>query len=244
MIKSFASVWILGAVIAAAIIIMSVIYILKAVKRAKAINMDMRIIKETVKNSAIFSIVPSIPIVIGVGIMMAFLGAAIPWIRLTVIGSLQYEMTAMFQIFSVSDGSQEAKIAAAVVIMTLSIIGGPLFNIIFYKRYQNKLAEIREKNSKKMDTITGALLTGMLSGIICAILFNSIFTIGSPATDKATGLITFGEITLITTFASIIIMAICGLLLIKFKQKWIESYALPLSILGSMAIAYAFTFVF
>lgn len=153
-------------------------------------------------------------------------------------------MTAMFQVFSVSDGSQESKIAAAVVIMTLSIIGGPLFNIIFYKKYQNKLAEIREKNSKKMDTITGALLTGMLSGIICAILFNGFFTIGAPSTDKATGLVTFGEITLITTFASIIIMAVCGLILLVFKQKWIESYALPLSILGSMAIAYAFTFVF
>jgi hypothetical protein len=42
-----------------------------------------------------FSIVPSIPIVIGIGIMMQYLGIAIPWIRLTVIGALQYELLSM-----------------------------------------------------------------------------------------------------------------------------------------------------
>ena len=31
----------------------------------------------------------------------------------------------------------------------------------------------------------------------------------------------------------------CGVILKVFKQKWIENYALPITILGSLAIAYA-----
>lgn len=244
MVESFAVVYVLGAIIAATIILMSIVFLVKALKRAKAIGMDKKVLTGAIRNSAIFSIVPSIPIVIGVGIMMQYLGLAIPWIRLTVIGALQYEITALYQAGGAVQGASEATIAAAVIVMTLSILGGPLFNAIFYKKYQLKLANIQKTNERKMNAITGALLGGMIAGIISAILIGAFFTIGSPVVDTKTGLATYGEITLITLASSIIIMAVCGVLLVVFKQKWIESYALPLSILGAMALAYAFTYVF
>lgn len=244
MVESFTVIYVLGAIIAAVIIAMSIIFLMKALNRAKAIGMDNKVLKETVKNSAIFSIVPSIPIVIGVGIMMQYLGLAIPWIRLTVIGALQYEISALYAAGGAVPGASQAVLAAAICIMTLSIIGGPVFNAIFYKKYQLKLASIQKTNERKMNTITGALLGGMLAGIISAIVVGAFFTIGAPLVDMRTGMKTFGEITLITLSASVLIMGICGVVLMVFKQKWIESYALPLSILGSLAIAYIFTYVF
>lgn len=238
--KSYVSVYILGALIAVLIILMSLFFIIKAIKRAKAIGMDMGKIKETIKSSAIFSIVPSIPIVIGIGIMMQYLGLAIPWIRLTVIGALQYELIAMEQAGVTTAGVIDSQlIATAVVIMTVSILAGPIFNAIFYKKYQGKLANLQKKNGKLMDAITGALLGGLLSGMLSAILVGGIFTIGNPASSSG-GVSVFGEITLITLAASVLIMGICGLILVLGKQKWIESYALPITILGSLGIAYAF----
>lgn len=244
MVDSPAIIFVIGAIIAAIIILMSLVFLFKAVRRAKAIGMDKKVVTETIRNSAIFSIVPSIPIVIGIGIMMQFLGLAIPWIRLTVIGALQYEMLAMNQAGVTAGTGDAAAIATAVVIMTIAILTGPLFNAIFYKKYQNKLYDLQKKNERKMNAITGAMLAGMLSGIMSAIIVGACFTIGNPPEADASGVVTYGEITLITLASSVVLTAICGAIMIFGKQKWMESYALPISILGSLAIAFAFVPIF
>ena len=244
MVDSPVIIFVIGAIIAAVIILMSLVFLFKAVRRAKAIGMDKKVVTETIRNSAIFSIVPSIPIVIGVGIMMQFLGLAIPWIRLTVIGALQYEMLAMNQAGVAAGVGDAVAIATAVVIMTIAILTGPLFNAIFYKKYQNKLYDLQKKNERKMNAITGAMLAGMLSGIMSAIIVGACFTIGNPPEADASGVVTYGEITLITLASSVVLTAICGAIMIFGKQKWMESYALPISILGSLAIAFAFVPVF
>lgn len=233
---SFVIIYILGAVIAAMIIGMSLLFLVKAKKRAKLIGIDKKSINETIKNSAIFSIVPSIPIVVGVGIMMPYLGLAIPWIRLTVIGALQYEVSAAYAAGAMNPTASAAQIVTAIIVMTLSIISGPLFNAIFYKKFQGKLASIQEKNKTKMDAITGALLAGMLAGIISALIVGGAFGVGNPITDTS-GITTYGEVTLITLASSVFIMLLCAAIMIVGKQKWIESYALPLSILGSLLVA-------
>lgn len=241
--ESFVIIYIIGAIIAAMIIGMSILFLIKALKRAKLIGMDSKSIKETIKNSAIFSIVPSIPIVVGIGIMMPYLGLAIPWIRLTVIGALQYEVAAAYAAGAMNAAATTAQIVTAVIVMTLSILSGPLFNAIFYKKFQGKLASIQEKNKEKMDAITGALLAGMLAGIISALIVGGAFGVGNPITETS-GITTYGEITLITLSTSILIMLICGAILLLGKQKWIESYALPISILGSLLVALAVVPVF
>lgn len=247
MVKSEPIIYVIGGIIAATIIAMSVFFILKSVKRAKKIGMDMSKIKKAISSSAIFSIVPSIPIVVGIGIMMTGLGLAIPWIRLTVIGALQYELIAYDQANKALLGtgaSQEVIVATAVTVMTLSILSGPLFNAIGYKKYQTKLADLQKKNKKLMDTITGALLGGLLAGMLSSIMVTGIFSINKPSTDASTNITTYGEITLITLAASLLIMGICGVLIKVCKQKWLENYALPITILGALGIAYGFTFVF
>lgn len=236
--KDYAIIFVLGALIVAMIIAMSVFFLIKALRRGKKIGMDKKLITGAIRNSALFSIVPSIPIVVGVGIMMPALGIAIPWIRLTVIGALQYEVSAAAAAGASGPGATPTDIATAVIVMTLSILSGPIFNATFYKRYQGKLAQLRETNKRKMDAITGSLLAGMLAGIMSALLVGGAFGVGKPVTAENTGITTYGEVTLITLATSMGIMVICGILLKVTKQKWIESYALPLSILVSLLSAF------
>ncbi len=243
MVESYAIIYVLGAIIAATIILMSLAFLFKALKRAKKIGMEKKVVVEAIKNSSVFSIIPSIPIVIGVGIMMQFVGLAIPWIRLTVIGALQYEILALNEAGAATIGASEQQIATALIVMTLSIITGPLFNAIFFKKYQNKLMEIQTTNKRKMDAITGALLGGMLGGIMSSIIVSGFFGIGNPVVDSS-GIATYGEITLITLAASVVLTGICGIILFVGKQKWIESYTLPISIIGALGVAFAFVPVF
>lgn len=236
--KDFAAVFIIGAVIAATIIAMSTFFLVKSIRRAKAIGMSKEKYMGAIKNSAIFSVVPSIPIVIGVGIMMTFLGLAIPWIRLTVIGALQYELIAMNTVGITADASNTL-VATALVVMTISIMSGPLFNIIFYKKLQTKLVDLEKNNKKLLDTVTGSLLGGILAGLASYIIIAAIFSGGGESTATTGN----GYITLITLGISLFIMAMCGLFMKLFKWKWLENYALPITILVSMACAYGLTFV-
>lgn len=194
-------------------------------------------LKKAITTSAVFSIIPSIPIVIGVGIMMQFLGLAIPWIRLTVIGALQYEISA---VFAVSDGVTEltaAMLVSATVVMTISILSGPLFNAIFYKKYQGKLQELQAKNKGKNGFHNW--LTYVWYDVwyhFCNISW-WIFTLHDATPDQS-GIVTNGSVTLITLAVSMGIIALCGVIMKVFKQKWLENYALPLSILGALLVAF------
>lgn len=241
--KDYTAIFIIGAVIAAAIIAMSVFFLVKSIRRAKQIGMDSTKIKTAIKTSALFSIVPSIPIVIGIGIMMTYLGLAIPWIRLTVIGALQYELIAMDQVgLTTAAAITDQMVATALVIMTISIISGPIFNIFVYKKFQGKLMDLQKNNAKLLDTITGSLLGGILAGLASYIIVAAIFQEKAGSSESIAGTAN-GYVTLITLAVSAVIMALCGVCMKVFKWKWLEHYALPITILGSMACAYGLTFL-
>lgn len=229
-----------GGIIIAIVLAMSSFFLVKSLKRAKEIGISKKKVNTAIRSSAVFSIVPSIPIVIGIGIMMPYLGLAIPWIRLSVIGSLQYEIIAMQQATGTSAVMTTSIIATAVIIMTVSILAGPIFNIFVYKKYQDKLSDLREKNLPLLNTITGSLLGGILAGLASYIIAGGIF----PEVIAEGGNSVNGIVTLLTLASSAIIMIICGLLKKFFKWKWIENYALPITILGALGCAFGFIQIF
>ena len=69
----------------------SVVYLLKARKRALELGITSQEIADVIKSSLIFSIVPSLSIVIGLVALAASLGTVWAWWRLSVIGSLSFE---------------------------------------------------------------------------------------------------------------------------------------------------------
>ncbi|MFA5450127.1 MAG: DUF5058 family protein [Clostridia bacterium] len=240
--KDYVWMFVMGGVLSAFVITMSLVFLFKAIKRGKEIGLDSKKIKAAIKSSAVFSIVPSIPIVIGIGIMMNYLGLAIPWVRMTVIGALQYEIIAMDQIeITKAAIITEPMVATALTIMTISILSGPIFNLLFYKRLQNKLVDLEKNNKKLLDTITGSLLGGILAGLASYIIIAAFFT-GNNTGGEELAAAANGYITLITLGISMVVMAICGALILKLKWKWLENYALPITILVAMGAAYALTF--
>lgn len=136
----------------------AIFYLVKSVKKAKQIGMDMTKIKKVIKTSASFSVLPAIGIGIGVVTLIGSLGITIPAIRLSVIGALQYET-------QMADGAAKAIIndpkldekaltlliqrgvtaqdyATIVTLMTIAIIAGPVLVVLFYKKLQPKLAKL------------------------------------------------------------------------------------------------------
>ena len=80
--------YLLGAFVTVFVLATSVFFIVRAYKDAKELNMDKAVLKKVIIDSTIFTILPSISILIGVVALMGSIGVALPWIRLTVIGAL------------------------------------------------------------------------------------------------------------------------------------------------------------
>ena len=64
----------------------SVFYLVKSLRRAKQIGMDMGVIKKVITTSVTFSVLPATGVAIGVATLVGALGVAFPAIRLSVIG--------------------------------------------------------------------------------------------------------------------------------------------------------------
>ena len=86
--------FIMVAIIIAAVLGQSIYFLVKSYRRAKEKGMDMTKIHKTIKTAAIFTIAPAISIVITVITLQKSLGLALPWLRLSVVGSLSYETVA------------------------------------------------------------------------------------------------------------------------------------------------------
>ena len=84
---------IVGAIIAL-VLAQSVFFLVRAIKRARALGIGGDVIKKTISSAAIFTIAPAIAVLVGVVALSKSLGVALPWLRLSVIGSITYETVA------------------------------------------------------------------------------------------------------------------------------------------------------
>ena len=239
--KSGALLYILGGIIAVFVLSQSVFFLVRAVRRGKALGMSSKTMKEAAVSSATFSIVPSLPIALSMIALAATMGAAFSWIRLSVIGSMSYEIFAAGQVAAAADISKEAMntmpinvFVGAMWVMTLGIIIGPIFNIFGLKRYQKKIAQIGQRNPKWSKILIDALFMGIIAVMGGQFIAKGIAAFGGLA-DAA--IIKNGQAQLLTLLSGAILMAIFGVLIKVTKAKWLENFALPVSMVGAIALS-------
>ena len=219
---NFFPLYIIGAILISYVLFESVVIYRKAYKRGLELGMTKTQLNETTRSSAIFSIVLSLPLLIGLVTMIPLFGnVVIPWIRLSVIGSVSYETYAASQIkqaAGVASLTENLQVySTAIWTMTLSIMSGMIILIFFYKQYTNKLEAIKIKNPRWSELLIAALFMGLVG------------TIGAQQ-------ITMGGYNALALFISITIMAVLALISRKFK--WMEEFALPVSMLGTLIVLY------
>ena len=72
------------------VLLQPILFILLALKRGKELEMTREELMEAARSSAVFSIVPSLPIVVSYLMLVPLLGRYFPWLRLSVVGSATY----------------------------------------------------------------------------------------------------------------------------------------------------------
>ena len=86
--------FVLAGIIIFAVLAQSVFFLVRAVRRSKEIGMDQQKLRKTMVTAGVFTIAPAVAIVISVITLSKSLGIPLPWLRLSVVGSLSYEAIA------------------------------------------------------------------------------------------------------------------------------------------------------
>jgi hypothetical protein len=224
----------LAAIIVVFVIAQSLFFMLKAIKQAKAMGFDKKVIMRTIKTSAVFTIAPALSILLGVISLSKFLGLPLPWIRLSILGAITYELTAAASAasslgVSVTQQITDPHVFSTIVwVMTIGIIPSVVLIPLFLKKIQRGIVKVKDKDNEWGELFITAIFLGMISAFL-----------GVVFADVRSGI--QGFIPIFVLIASAVIMIICGLLMKKYKLRWLQDYALPFSILGAMGFAIVIT---
>ena len=172
--------FVLSGVLVAAVLVQSVWFLVKALRRAKAIGMDGAKIKKLMISAATFTVAPAVAIVISVMTLSKDLGVALPWMRLSVVGSLSYETIAASNAVNAMGGSFGSGVAltasqfiTVVLVMTISIMVGIWLVPVVAKKMQKGMITMEKRDKKWSEIFTAAMFIGMIS-------HSSIFSVARP----------------------------------------------------------------
>jgi len=237
--------WIAVGVIAF-VIAQSLFFLLRAIKRGKEIGLSRDTIKNTISSSALFSIAPAISIAVTVLVLSVALGYVLPWIRLSVIGAIQYEVPAAEAAIDAAglsggigrDITDPKTFTAIAWVMSLGCILPLILIPIILKKVQKKVSGTVNKNAKWADLMSAAAFIGLIS----AFLGRGIAGIGevqvNAAGEKINAVIGDGAgvLSITAILSSIVFMLLLTLLNKKLQWKWLEAFAMPFSMLLSIGV--------
>ena len=246
--------YLMAGVLIAAVLAQSVFFLIKAYRRSKELGMDQKKVKKTILSAAVFTIAPAVAIVISVMTLSRKLGIPMPWLRLSVVGSMSYEtvaanntLAAMGQSLGSIDPLTAQQYVSVLLVMTISILLGIWLMPIMGKRVQGGLDAMKNRDEKWSGIFQSALFLGMISAFLGFVfsdvsrLWSESARTGTVTVDGVTSEVTYsatsGLIPVCVMGVSAVVMLICGLLIKLPKMKWLSEYALPISLVLGMAAA-------
>ncbi|MBQ1212036.1 MAG: DUF5058 family protein [Clostridia bacterium] len=228
---------IVGAIIAL-VLGQSFFFLIKAMKRAKQLGIASSTLKKTISSAAIFTVAPAVAILVGIIALSKSLGLALPWLRLSVIGSITYETVAAGNALEAAGMNAGTTISDPSVfitvawVMTIGIAAGLILVPFVTKKIQSGLLNVTMKDKKWGEIFNNAMFLGMISAFLGYVFCD----VGLVFNGDTSGLIP-----VCVMLVSAVVMAICGLGATKLKIRWLNDYALPISLICGMASAIPFT---
>lgn len=149
----------------------SLIYLKKAYDHCLELGITRKELSNVIKSSLIFSVVPSLSIVVGLFVLIAVLGSVWAWWRLSVIGSLSYETMISSSIAQVLGYASSAEmlegatgrqfgvvmILMSVAILTLAAVCASFISPVF------ELPAVKTASSYLLPALFGSMALGLFA---------------------------------------------------------------------------------
>ncbi len=231
--------FVVAGVIIAAVLAQSVYFLVKAWRRGLAIGMAADKLKRIARTAAVFTIAPAVAIVISVITLAKDLGVPLPWLRLSVVGSLSYETiaasnaeSAMGLVFGQVSALTAQQYVTIAWVMTISIMVGIWLVPLVGKKLQTGMINMENRDKKWGDIFSASMFIGMISAFL-GYVFCDFATVFSGNLS--------GLIPPLVMLVSALVMCLAGLIVKKYKWRWVGDYALPISLIAGMASAIPIT---
>lgn len=237
--KSSPFMYALGLIIVAFVLAQSTFFLVRAIKRGKELGISAQKMKNTAVQSALFSIAPAISIVATVIVLSGALGIVLPWIRLTVIGNLQYEtssaqaaLNAMGNSAGISAAITDAKQFSTVAwVMTIGSVMPLVILPFVLKKLQKGIGKAVGKDKVWANLMSAAAFIGLISAFIARAILGTGDKNENIMGDGA------GTLSVCGLLSSVAFMLLFMFLIKKFpKLQKIESFAMPLSMFLGMGV--------
>ena len=228
---------IVGAIITL-VLAQSVYFLVRAMRRARQLGISKSMLGKIISSAAIFTIAPAVAILVGVIALSKSLGLALPWLRLSVIGSITYETVAAGNAIEAAGQTMSELVSDPSIfitiawVMTVGIAAGLILVPFVTKKLQSGMSKIGMKDKKWGELFNNAMFLGMISAFLGYVFCD----VGLLFKGDASGLIP-----VCVMLVSAAVMAVLGILATKTKIRWLTDYALPVSLIVGMASAIPFT---
>lgn len=219
--------------------IVCLVFMVKSYRAGLSIGMDKKVLKRTMTSSLTFTLLPSISILLGVIALSGSLGVPLSWLRLSVIGALQYELN-VAEIAATNVGMTGLKLAemdlsrfaTISLVMTTGILGGPILSLFFLGRYLKKVQgkpknALDEPGDKK--SFGSVAIVAMFIGLCSAYIASYIGTVISTPEHNV--------LPLFTALVAAAAMAVFEFFTIKKNKGWLDNFSVATSMLIAMAAA-------
>jgi len=230
-------------ILVATVLGQSVYFLLKALRRSRQIGMDQAKIRKTIKTAAVFTIAPAVSIVISVITLSKSLGLPLPWLRLSVVGSLSYEaiaasnaVSAMGLTLGKIDSLTAQQFVNITLVMTISIMMGIWLVPAIGRKLLGGMSSLENRDKKWAEIFQNAMFIGMIAAFL-GFVFCDFSRLWIPGDYSPTS----GLIPVCVLVVAAVVMVVCGLLMKKPKFAWLGDYALPISLILGMASAIPIT---
>lgn len=202
------------------------IFLKRSWKRAQELGITKKDLFNVAKSSISFTIVPSIAIVIGFFSLAAMLGVPWPWYRLSVIGSVTYEIMAANMALDstgVSLATAGAEVFTLIMyVMSICILGGLIVSVIFSKKIQSGAMKMKNKDVRWGYLGTSCFMLTIMVVFLIPMLLE-------------------GGVTLLTLLTSAGVAVILGAIIKKFNIGWLSNFVLALCLLIAMTSSVLWT---
>ena len=228
---------IVGAIIAL-VLAQSIYFLVRALKRARQLGIEKSTLGKIISSAAIFTIAPAVAILVGVVALSKSLGLALPWLRLSVIGSITYETVAAGNAIEAAGQTMSELVSDPSIfititwVMTVGIAAGLILVPFVTKKLQGGMSKVGMKDRKWGEIFNNAMFLGMISAFLGYVFCDVTLVFEGT---------TYGLIPVLVMLCSAVVMAACGVLSKKLHARWITDYALPISLISGMAVAIPLT---
>ncbi len=235
--------FLLAGFLVAVVLSQSVYFLVKALRHSRKLGMDQAKIRKTIQTAALFTVAPAVSIVISVITLSKSLGIPLPWLRLSVVGSLSYEAIAASNAVSAMgltlgriDSLTAQQFVNISLVMTISIMLGIWLVPAIGKKLLKGMSALENRDKKWADIFQNAMFIGMIAAFLGFVFcdFSRLWIPGDYAP-------TSGLVPVAVMAVSALVMVVCGLLMKKPKFAWLGDYALPISLVAGMAAAIPIT---